>query len=43
MYRFDKQSPAQNGDLGAAHMSEIPFVFDLVTEWEPLAGWQDYQ
>lgn len=38
MYRFDKQAPVHNGDLGASHMMEIPFVFDLLKEWELLAG-----
>ncbi|MFV0316338.1 MAG: carboxylesterase/lipase family protein [Microthrixaceae bacterium] len=31
-YRFDWPSPAMDGALGAAHVVEIPFVFDMVGE-----------
>ncbi|MCB1012707.1 MAG: carboxylesterase/lipase family protein [Microthrixaceae bacterium] len=31
-YRFDWQSPAFDGMLGASHALEIPFVFDLVSD-----------
>jgi para-nitrobenzyl esterase len=37
-YRFDRQSPAHDGVFGAAHMMEIPFVFDNLEFWEELAG-----
>ena len=30
MYRFDHESPAFGGRLGAAHAVEIPYVFDLL-------------
>jgi para-nitrobenzyl esterase len=30
MYNFDWRSPAENGELGAAHTTELPFVFDAL-------------
>ncbi len=30
VYRFDHRSPALAGELGAAHATEIPFVFDTL-------------
>jgi para-nitrobenzyl esterase len=30
MYRFDHRSVAADGKLGAAHATEIPFVFDTL-------------
>lgn len=38
MYRFDWRSPVLNGDLGACHALEIPFVFDGLAGAEALVG-----
>ncbi len=38
MYRFDRKSPAHKGDFGASHMMEIPFIFDLLEQWEAVVG-----
>lgn len=32
MYRFDHESPAFDGRLGAAHAVELPYVFDLLDD-----------
>lgn len=38
MYRFDHISPVHEGDFGATHMMEIPFIFDLLEQWETFVG-----
>lgn len=37
-YRFDRQSPALGGKLGALHTSEAPYVFDLVEKSAAMTG-----
>jgi len=38
VYRFDKQSPALGGKLGALHTSEAAYVFDLTDAQAALTG-----
>ena len=37
-YRFDRQSPALGGKLGALHTSEAPYVFDAVEKSAVMTG-----
>lgn len=38
VYRFDQQSPALGGKLGALHTSETPYVFDTVEKSAVMTG-----
>jgi len=37
-YRFDRQSPALDGKLGALHTSEAPYIFDQVEKSAAMTG-----